>query len=137
MQTSKLYSLFITIISAAAVIFATVSYASDRNYLLSEEQGAGELPNVLIIGDSISIGYTPKVRKLLEGVANVHAPKVNSRDTRTGLKHLKDWLGTTRWDVIHFNWGLHDLCYRHPDSTATGHRDKSMALFQYQSMNTH
>ena len=30
------------------------------------------LPRVLIIGDSISIGYTPRVRRLLEGKANVH-----------------------------------------------------------------
>ena len=26
--------------------------------------------------------------------------------------------------MIHFNWGLWDICYRHPDSTVQGHRDK-------------
>jgi lysophospholipase L1-like esterase len=26
--------------------------------------------------------------------------------------------------VIHFNWGLHDLCYRHPKSKTQGSRDK-------------
>ena len=31
-----------------------------------------KLPRVLLIGDSISIGYTIPVRKLLEGKANVH-----------------------------------------------------------------
>ena len=30
-----------------------------------------DLPNVLIIGDSISIGYTVAVRKLLDGKADV------------------------------------------------------------------
>jgi len=32
------------------------------------------LPNVLILGDSISIGYTLSVRKLLQGKANVFRP---------------------------------------------------------------
>ena len=36
------------------------------------------LPNVLILGDSISIGYTLQVRKLLEGKANVFRP-LNTR----------------------------------------------------------
>lgn len=26
--------------------------------------------------------------------------------------------------MIHFNWGLHDLCYRSPESKAQGNRDK-------------
>ncbi len=33
-------------------------------------------------------------------------------------------MGDTQWDVIHFNWGLWDLCYRHPDSKIQGNRDK-------------
>ncbi len=83
-----------------------------------------QLRNVLIIGDSVSIGYTPAVTEILEDVAHVQRPDENARDTRTGLRNLDRWLGDTQWDVIHFNWGLHDLCYRHPESTATGRRDK-------------
>lgn len=81
------------------------------------------LSNVLIIGDSISIYYTPGVRNLLEGKANVFRPIrydsasgrysfENCGDTEKGLQRIKDWLsvqGNTKWDVIHFNWGLHDL----------------------------
>lgn len=33
-----------------------------------------KLPNVLIIGDSISMGYTPLVRKMLQSTANVMHP---------------------------------------------------------------
>ncbi|MCH2207974.1 MAG: SGNH/GDSL hydrolase family protein [Lentisphaerales bacterium] len=72
------------------------------------------LPFVLIIGDSISMGYTPFVKENLQGKANViHAPG-NSQGTTHGLKNLTDWLndkklGDKKWDVIHFNWGLHDL----------------------------
>lgn len=69
------------------------------------------LPRVMLIGDSISIGYTPPVRKLLKGKANVHRPLTNCAHTRTGLQNLQTWLGSGKWDVIHFNWGLHDLKY--------------------------
>lgn len=88
-----------------------------------------KLPNVLIIGDSISIGYTLKVREKLTGKANVYRPMKgkapdNCGDTSIGLKGLDGWLGKQKWDVIHFNWGLWDLCYRNPTSKEQGNRDK-------------
>jgi lysophospholipase L1-like esterase len=67
------------------------------------------LLNVLIIGDSISIGYTRLVRTQLKGKANVIHNPGNAQGTTLGLIKLKAWLGDTKWDVIHFNWGLHDL----------------------------
>ena len=39
-----------------------------------------KLPNVLILGDSISIGYTRAVRRLLAGEANVQRPLNERRD---------------------------------------------------------
>lgn len=74
------------------------------------------LPNVLILGDSISIGYTLNVRELLKGEANVYRPAsadgrkpINCSDSITGLKRLDGQLEGHDWSVIHFNWGLHDL----------------------------
>ena len=69
------------------------------------------LPRVLLIGDSISIGYTLPTRKLLEGKVNVHRPPTNCGPTSKGLSEIDTWLGEGKWDVIHFNWGLHDLKY--------------------------
>jgi len=69
------------------------------------------LPRVLLIGDSISMGYTLDVRAKLKGVANVHHPAENCGPTERGLVRLDKWLGTNHWDVIHFNFGLHDLKY--------------------------
>ena len=66
------------------------------------------LPRVLIIGDSISIGYTPRVRKLLKGKANVHRPKTNCRWSAYGNEKILDWIGNSKWDLIHFNFGLWD-----------------------------
>ncbi len=85
------------------------------------EQG---LPQVFLIGDSIFLGYTGPVAKLLEGVCRVRRAPDNCGDTRRGLLSLDGWLGDQHWDVIHFNWGLHDLCYRHPESKEMGNRDK-------------
>ena len=82
------------------------------------------LPKVLIIGDSISIGYTPFVQKLLKDTADVGRIKGNAQHTDTGLKLIDKWVGDTKWDVIHFNWGLWDLCHRNPDSKVQGKRDK-------------
>jgi acyl-CoA thioesterase-1 len=74
------------------------------------------LPNVLILGDSISIGYTLQVRKLLEGKANVFRPMSprgdapqNCSGTTYGVNEVDRWIAGQKWDVIHFNWGLHDL----------------------------
>jgi lysophospholipase L1-like esterase len=68
-----------------------------------------KLPRVLLIGDSISIGYTIPVRKLLQGKANVHRIWENGGPTSNGLAKIDTWLAPGKWDVIHFNWGLHDL----------------------------
>lgn len=66
------------------------------------------LPRVLIIGDSISMGYTRPVQKLLEGKAEVVRPAENCQHTGHGIKKIKAWLGDGKWDVIHFNWGIWD-----------------------------
>jgi acyl-CoA thioesterase-1 len=75
------------------------------------------LPRVLLIGDSISLGYTLPVRARLAGIANVHRPAANAGPTTVGVKDLDAWLHvgaaagepSKAWDVIHVNFGLHDL----------------------------
>jgi len=82
-----------------------------QNPVLAPIQDDPALPRVLIIGDSISMGYTLDTRALLKDVANLHRPPTNCGPTTKGLEQLDDWLGDGEWDVIHFNWGLHDLKY--------------------------
>ncbi|TWT83876.1 hypothetical protein CA13_53490 [Planctomycetes bacterium CA13] len=83
-----------------------------------------ELPNVLLIGDSISIGYTVDVRKRMRGKADVFRIPTNGKNAAYGSENLGKWIGTRKWDVIHFNWGLWDICYRNPKAKTQGHRDK-------------
>lgn len=88
--------------------------ASRKNPALKEVVDVPGLPRVLIIGDSISIGYTKQVREALKGKANVHRIPGNGQSTLAGLKEITAWLGTEPWDVVHFNFGLHDAKYQ-PD----------------------
>lgn len=78
--------------------------------LVQVEEQAG-LPRVLLIGDSISIGYTLPVRELLKGRANVIRPLTNCGPTTRGVASIDEWLGDGHWDVIHFNFGLHDMVF--------------------------
>ncbi|HSW45424.1 MAG TPA: alpha-N-acetylglucosaminidase TIM-barrel domain-containing protein [Phycisphaerae bacterium] len=75
------------------------------------QTGLAGQPRVLIIGDSISIGYTKPLQPMLRGEAEVvHSPG-NAAHTWNGLEKIDEWIGQDCWDVIHFNWGLHDLKY--------------------------
>lgn len=78
---------------------------------LTGEPDPPRIAKVLIIGDSISIGYFGPTRDLLYDRADVYHNQGNAQHTAYGLTKLDEWLGDTQWDVIHFNHGLHDLKY--------------------------
>ena len=89
-----------------------------------------KLPNVLILGDSISIGYFPIVKELMEGKAIITRPfredgnPENCAGTTNGVQHIDRWIGDTEWDLIHFNFGLHDIKHVDPE---TGKNSKDPA----------
>ena len=82
---------------------------SEKSPAFQDVKDDPALPRVLLIGDSISIDYTTLVRKALAGKANVHRIPENGGPTISGTAKIDKWLGKEKWDVIHFNWGLHDL----------------------------
>ena len=106
----KKYRLFVTFIFLAAIL---LSVSCKK-----------KTPKILIIGDSISIGYTPFVKAYFYDKAIVSHNPGNAQHTGTGLLKIEEWLEHENWDIVQFNWGLWDLCYRHPDSKEYGHRDK-------------
>ncbi len=72
------------------------------------------MKNVLLIGDSIRMGYDKAVRKTLEGKANVYFPDDNCRFALFVLRYLHEYKAMIpggRADVIHWNAGLWD-CLR-------------------------
>ena len=86
------------------------------------------LPRVLLMGDSISIGYTVATRQALKGEANVHRVLRNCGSSNTGFTGTrpgpKSWLGDGNWDVIHFNHGIWDTKLNPKTGlTMTSHED--------------
>ncbi|MDB4676874.1 DUF1592 domain-containing protein [bacterium] len=87
--------------------------------LMSITALADEKPNVLIIGDSISMNYTPIVQKILMDSANVKRVPENCRFSEYGAERVGQWVAGEKWDVIHFNFGLWDWYGWQQDTQAT------------------
>ncbi len=69
------------------------------------------MKNILLVGDSIRIGYDKSVKKSLEGVANVYYPAENCRFASYVLRYLHEYKALIKdgeVDVLHFNTGLWD-----------------------------
>lgn len=68
------------------------------------------LPRVLLVGDSICNGYQAGVARALEGKMNVSYWISSYCVTSPGyLKRLELCLDEAKYDVVHFNNGLHSL----------------------------
>ena len=67
------------------------------------------LPLVVLIGDSIRMGYQDHVASQLAGRAEIWVPEENGGDSRKVLAHLDQWVLARQPDLVHVNCGLHDL----------------------------
>jgi lysophospholipase L1-like esterase len=76
-----------------------------------------EAPRVVLVGDSICIGYGPLVAAQLAGRANVVIPVRNHGDSSSVLRRLDAWAIHPRPDLVHLNCGLHDLRRSRADGT--------------------
>ena len=120
------------IILAAAVLLAAGAARADGSAAKNEawllqtnllEKGSARvdrLPKVLILGDSISLGYTPAVKRKLAGRANVSRPGCNCGPSQFYLRNMRSWVGTNHWDVIHVNFGIWDNHYLKGPSDGMG-----------------
>ena len=67
------------------------------------------MKTVVLIGDSIRMGYESTVRSKLVSLAEVWTPADNGETSAKLLAHLDDWALSRQADIIHFNCGLHDI----------------------------
>ncbi len=67
------------------------------------------MKRVILIGDSIRMGYQPVVRTELEGLAEVWGPDENGGTSDNVLAHLEEWAVSREADLVHVNCGLHDI----------------------------
>jgi hypothetical protein len=127
-----------TITASLAIAFSIATYAKDEKKLKAEElvecpvsenlrghentewsigyafnltdKRKKDLPRVFLIGDSICNGYQGEVRNILNKKMNVSYWVSSYCVTSPGyLKLLSFYLDEVKYDVIHFNNGLHSL----------------------------
>ena len=114
--TSSIYP-YLLLATCSLVVSVNAEKKAAKPGPLSPIAEVEGLPHVLIIGDSISIGYTLPTRALLQGKVNLHRIPTNGGPTTKGLSEIDKWLGIRKWDLVHFNWGLHDLKFMGKDGT--------------------
>lgn len=67
------------------------------------------MQELILIGDSIRMGYQADVIRALSELAEVWAPTQNGGNSANILQHLNEWIISRSPDVVHINCGLHDL----------------------------
>jgi GDSL-like Lipase/Acylhydrolase family len=125
---------WIRLTPALAMVCAVATAGGLAPFAFGADAPSSAKPRVLILGDSISIGYTPIVREMLKDEAVVVRPTLrsnpgraeNCEGTTLGVKAVDRWLQLDggHWDVIHFNFGLHDLKHVNPATRANSNNAK-------------
>jgi len=71
------------------------------------------MKKIVLIGDSIRMGYCKYVSDALANAATVHYPNENCRYAVNVLRFAHDWKKKGEWgddvDLVHWNAGLHDV----------------------------
>jgi hypothetical protein len=66
-------------------------------------------PAILVVGDSISIGYLPSLVANLSAFQVIHNTG-NATTTRNGIAHIHEWSEhAPEWEICTINHGLHDM----------------------------
>ena len=81
------------------------------------------MKKVLLIGDSVRMGYDKYVKDALSGVAEVCYPKENCKMAVYVLRFLQEWMEFEKWDndfdIVHWNAGLWDVLELYGDEPLT------------------
>lgn len=71
------------------------------------------MKKIILLGDSIRMGYDKYVKNALERVADVYYPTENCRFSTHVFRFLPDWKAEGKWpddvDLVHWNAGLWDV----------------------------
>lgn len=77
------------------------------------------MKKAVLIGDSIRRSYQPHVAKMLEGEIEILGSTANGRHTMWGIDHIEEWVLEHKPDLVHFNFGIHDLRFFEGDQPRT------------------
>jgi len=71
------------------------------------------MKKIVLLGDSIRLGYEKFIKDSLEGVAEVYSPKDNCKFTLNLLRYIHSYVGPdglpSDADLVHWNAGLWDV----------------------------
>lgn len=74
-----------------------------------------DMKKVLILGDSISMGYRDYVKELLQGKAEVRFSEENGRYAKYTLHMVNQWIrNISTPDIVHWNNGIWDISVEPP-----------------------
>ena len=72
------------------------------------------MKKIVLIGDSIRMGYDKYVKEALANCAEVYYPEENCRFAEYTLRFVHEWKSRGKWpsdaDLVHWNVGLWDVC---------------------------
>ena len=81
------------------------------------------MKKIILIGDSIRMGYDKYVKEALEGTAELFYPEENSKFATYILRFAHEWKSRGKWpsdvDLIHWNAGLWDVIEMYGDGPLT------------------
>ena len=81
------------------------------------------MKNVILIGDSIRMGYDKYIKDALAGTAEVYYPSENCRFAEYVLRYAHEWKKNDGWsqdaDIVHWNAGLWDVLELFGDAPMT------------------
>lgn len=83
------------------------------NWPLFTIQTKSPKPTILVIGDSISLGYTPIIASKYPNYDVIHDP-CNPTDSSVMAEFISNWLSIDdQYAAVIFNSGLHDATFRY------------------------
>ncbi len=95
-----------------------MGYLEDGNATAVERNYDPHKSGILLIGDSIRMGYCKTVREQLSDVANVFYPEENCRNTQNVITRLNAWSQEFPADeirIVQFNCGHWDVAHWNAD----------------------
>jgi lysophospholipase L1-like esterase len=101
---------------SAALLIGSISVSAQQEKAKTSQDSAkakpaqrAKKPVVVLIGDSIRMGYAPNTIKFYNNQVDFRSPEANGGDSANVLKNLDSWVISAQPDVVHINAGLHDL----------------------------
>jgi acyl-CoA thioesterase-1 len=92
----------------AGVMLVQNALANDLELICPSD---APLKNILIIGDSVSKCYSSYICEYMPKDYAVFHNKNNALDSSSGRRRLDLWIDKRHWDLVYFNFGLHDIIH--------------------------